>query len=346
MQNSYLSVYARRSFQVPDRAQVKTLLLRLSYDDGVVAYLNGEEVVRRGLGNPGDPVAFDTPSTDHEASGFDPIDLTSRIPLLVQGTNLLAIEVHNRDLVSSDLSLHPHLAANQPVSGLPSGFTREVVAAGFRTPVGIAFAPDGRMFVAEKRGWIWAVEGGSVPPSPLLNLEEEINNAGDRWLLGLALDPDFTRNGYFYLLYVIDPLPGSPEVPAEQVTFGRLARFTAQGSTADPSSRKILLGHSAADGFVICHSSHAIGTVKFANDGTLFAGSGDGAHFDLTDSGQDVTSFDPACATTFGAANDLGAFRSQNIDTLAGKVVRVDPETGEGLPGNPYFNGDPFSIAS
>src|SRR5262245_39085731 len=142
MLGNYVTIYTRRSFPVDNPASVQTLVLRISYDDGFVAYLNGVEVLRRSMGADGSPVAFDTLASDHEAQGFEAFDLTSKIPLLTTGANLLAVEVHNRDLMSSDLSFHPNLQANVPVTGgpLPPGFVTDTLAGGFSSPVAVAFA--------------------------------------------------------------------------------------------------------------------------------------------------------------------------------------------------------------
>ena len=347
MENGYIAVFARRRFDA-DPAEIARLVLRIRYDDGFVAYLNGAEAARRSLGAEGTAVAFDAPADDHEAQGFESIDLTSKIPLLVAGTNVLAIEIHNRTLDSSDLSLDPVLAANEdPTCGpYPPGFCVTTYAGGFTSPVAVAFTGDGRMLVAERRGLVWVVEGGNRKPDPFIDLQAEINNAGDRGLLGIEVDRNFSTNGHVYFLHVVDPMPGSPEEASESITFGRLTRYTAVGDAVDPASRKMLIGTSAQDGFIHCHSSHAIGSVKQGLDGGLFAGTGDGGHFDFTDGGQDVTAFDAGCATTFGAANDIGALRSQRLDSLAGKLVRIDPDTGLGLPDNPYFDGDASSVRS
>jgi glucose/arabinose dehydrogenase len=347
MEGNYLTVYARREFQASP-ASIESLVLRIRYDDGFVAYLNGVEVARRGLGAEGDPVAFDTPAGDHEATGFESIDISSKIPFLAGGTNVLAIEVHNRDLGSSDLSLHPNLQANVPIptGPWPPGFDLVTVQGGFQTPVAVAFAGDGRMFVGEKRGLVWVVKDGATLATPFIDLQDEVGNASDRGLLGIELDPDFATNGFVYFLYVVDPTAGAPDESGQTITFGRLTRYRASGDAAVPGSRRILLGSSEEDGFIHCHSSHAIGSVKFAADGSLFVGSGDGAHFDFTDGGQDVTSFDPLCDDVFGDPSDIGALRSQDLDSLAGKILRIDPETGLGLPDNPFFDGDAASARS
>ena len=71
---------------------------------------------------------------------------------------------------------------------------------------------------------------------------------------------------------------------------------------------------------------------------------GDGAHFDRPDPG----GLDPGC---FGdgrtpTEQDIGAFRSLELYSLAGKLLRLDPHSGLGMPDNPFYDGDPASLAS
>ena len=89
MRGSYLTLYARRVFSLPDLETVKNLVLRMVYDDGFIAYLNGVEVVRRGLGADESPVSFDTPASDHEAHGFEDFDI-GEVAIALQKAELLA----------------------------------------------------------------------------------------------------------------------------------------------------------------------------------------------------------------------------------------------------------------
>jgi glucose/arabinose dehydrogenase/lysophospholipase L1-like esterase len=224
---------------------------------------------------------------------------------------------------------------------LPPDFIVENVASGatFVTPTGIAFAPDGRLFVAEKGGKVFIVENGTKLVQPFINLEDEILNNGDRGLLGITLNPEFASNGYIYLLYGVDP--NGDRVDDDAGAFGRLTRYSASSSNpnvADLSSRLVLIGEDWSTGIPNCHTSHGIGSVRFGSDGTLFVGSGDGA----PSSSQDAGGLHPDC---FGEGKlsedqDIGAFRAQYLGTLAGKILRIDPETGLGLPSNPYYTGD------
>lgn len=59
-------------------------------------------------------------------------------------------------------------------------------------------------------------------------------------------------------------------------------------------------------------------------------------------------SFDPGCQDLFGPIQDIGSLRSQSLDTLGGKVIRIDPETGNGIgPDNfPTLQPNPFYDAT
>jgi len=125
MENGALTLYARRSFEVPaGLGEIQYLLLRIRYDDGFVAYLNGIEVARRNVA--GNPPAFDEVASDlHEILGGigtydEEIDLTAVRDGLGEGTNVLAIEVHNYTADSTDLSLAAELVY---VAAAPEGPT-------------------------------------------------------------------------------------------------------------------------------------------------------------------------------------------------------------------------------
>ncbi|MBI4604068.1 MAG: DUF1800 family protein [Planctomycetes bacterium] len=115
-QPGYASVYVRARFQVADLAGVKDLIFRVDYDDGFAAYLNGTEIARKGL--PANP-AFNALATSHDAGSPEDIDITARKSLLVAGTNVLAIQVHNTSLGSSDLTMIPEILSREVLPGDP-----------------------------------------------------------------------------------------------------------------------------------------------------------------------------------------------------------------------------------
>ncbi len=117
MRGNYLSVYMTTTFEVPDVSAVDRLVLRVNYDDGFAAYLNGTMIVREGIS--GNPPRYNQTAASHDATGAEDFDVTARKSLLVDGTNTLAIQVHNRDLDSSDLSMIPELVSREILPGDP-----------------------------------------------------------------------------------------------------------------------------------------------------------------------------------------------------------------------------------
>ena len=106
----HASVFFRRSFTLEDPARIKWLALRLNYDAGFVAYLNGVEVLRRGL--TGSPVPYSAYATYHPRAGAADFDLGSATNLLVAGTNVLALQVHCSSSTPYTLAVTAELLGN------------------------------------------------------------------------------------------------------------------------------------------------------------------------------------------------------------------------------------------
>ncbi|RJQ36308.1 PKD domain-containing protein, partial [Candidatus Parcubacteria bacterium] len=209
------------------------------------------------------------------------------------------------------------------------GFEVETVASGFVLPTAMAFAPDGRIFIAQKGGTVRVVKDGVLLPDPVITLTD-INTFGDRGLIGIATDPNFLSNGYLYLSYTYENTPGSNFSGSKT---GRIVRVTMAGDSADESTKIVLVGtvdgnatSPSCDDFPVTADcipsdspSHSVGGLRFGPDGYLYATLGDGAHFDFA---------------------DVKSLRAQNIDSLAGKLLRINPD-GTAPSDNPFFNGDP-----
>ena len=105
MAGNYLTVFLRRSFEIEDLDRVARVILSVDYDDGFVAYINGEEVARANL----DAIEFDSPTTvNHEAGAAEEFQVEN-LGLLREGENILAVQGHNTGLDSSDFSISPFL---------------------------------------------------------------------------------------------------------------------------------------------------------------------------------------------------------------------------------------------
>jgi glucose/arabinose dehydrogenase len=228
-------------------------------------------------------------------------------------------------------------------ASLPPDFRDDAVPGPWEFAVGATFDADGRLFVWEKAGRVWIVEDGLASSTPLLDISDEVGDWSDHGLSGFALDPDFETNGQVYLLYVVDRHHlvhfGTPQYDPtvddyNSVTIGRITRYQATSqsglSVVDPVTRSVLLGEDAASGFPIC-GAHGVGSLVFGEDGTLLASCGDGALAELQE---------PSCldAGILQAKEAIGSKRSQLIDSLNGKILRLDPATGDGVPSNPYYD--------
>lgn len=118
-----ISVFVRKKFNISNLSAVKELLLDLDYDDGFVVYINGYEVARENLGSVGDITPYNTTTPDYvnplltNGSPLAHYDLSDNIKYLVEGENVLAIQIHNISETSSDLLLYPFLTAGSTVKG-------------------------------------------------------------------------------------------------------------------------------------------------------------------------------------------------------------------------------------
>lgn len=231
------------------------------------------------------------------------------------------------------------------------------------------------VLLAQKKGSVRVFDraSSSILTARFISLESETNNASDRGLLGITVDPDFPIRPYVYLLYTYDP----PELPfpcpiidganncrdGKGARVSRLVRVEADPNAVPPyskaktSSLVVLLGTNSTysnigapdvdastlpddtsppscdvggvpvqDCLPIDSRTHTIGTVIFGPDKKLYVSNGDGSEY--------------------SPSVDRRALRAQNIDSLAGKVMRIDPDTGQGLADNPFYDGNPNSNRS
>ena len=107
MKGKYSRVYARREFASSDLENARKVVLAVNYDDAFIAYLNGTEIIRKGIKDGNGPDASGI--AGHEANGFESFELKNVAKLLKTGNNILAIEGHNAKSASSDFTLDPVL---------------------------------------------------------------------------------------------------------------------------------------------------------------------------------------------------------------------------------------------
>lgn len=277
-------------------------------------------------------------------------------------------------LAQTFLGLALSLATGAQAATLPDGFRESIVFSGLSNPTSVRFAPDGRVFVAEKRGVIKVFNSLSdTTPDVFADLNVNVYNFWDRGLLGMALDPQFPTFPYVYVLYTYDaepggtaPLWGTPGVYSDPcptppgptadgcVVSARLSRLEAAGNRVTGGEQVLI------EDWCQQYPSHSIGDLAFGRDGALYVSGGEGASFNFVDYGQDGDPLNPCDDPPAGIGGTQttptaqgGALRSQDLRTnpggqnfdpvtLDGAILRINPDTGDAPSDNPLFgSSDP-----
>jgi glucose/arabinose dehydrogenase len=175
----------------------------------------------------------------------------------------------------------------------------------FDSPVYVT-APPGdtsRVFVVEQGGTIRVVRDGKKLSTPFLDVRGKVTAGGEQGLLSLAFAPDYATSGLFYVYY-------TNKQGNEQV----FEYHRASADRADPASARQVLEQADQE------PNHNGGLLLFGPDRQLYIGIGDGG----------------------GAGDQHGAHgNGQNLGTLMGKILRIDPKASGGRPftipaGNPF----------
>ncbi|MHC4341599.1 MAG: PQQ-dependent sugar dehydrogenase, partial [Planctomycetota bacterium] len=180
-------------------------------------------------------------------------------------------------------------------TGLPQPTPLNTVVAfpnvSFPDPVFLTVAPGDQdnLYVVEQDGRIQVFENDPTTSIKrlFLDIAVKVNSSGsEEGLLGLAFDPDYETNGFFYVNYTASS-------PRRTV----IARYTATGAplAGDAATEQILLEFDQPE------DNHNGGMLAFGRDGMLYIATGDG-----------------------GSGNDPDD-NAQNLGNLLGKILRIDP---------------------
>lgn len=321
-------------------------------DDGIRLWVNGELIIDQFI---------DQPATTH--SGTIQLEAGVLVDIRMEyyengGQAVQQLRWSSASQVKEIVPQSALYAADDPPPIVGDNLVSQDIVTGLPNPTSLDWTPDGNtMYVSLKRGEVRTVQNGVLETTPFIDISDIVNGTRDRGLLDIAVHPDFENTPYVYLLFTYDP----PEVNGNTGLAGpdgrgnragRLIRVTADINTnyrtAVAGSEVVLLGTNSTwdnfngfanstndfneppaginpDGtniqdFVASDSeSHTIGGIEFGTDGNLFVSIGDGTSYN---------------------ARDPRTVRVQDIDNLSGKILRIDPITGEGVSDNPFFNGD------
>ena len=175
----------------------------------------------------------------------------------------------------------------------------------FDAPLYVTAPPGDRrsVFVVERAGTIRVVRDRRRLSRPFLDISGDVSTDVERGLFSMAFAPDYADSGRFYVYYTDEQ---------GDLRIDELRRAGTSADRADPRSRRSLLR--------IPHrqfGNHNGGQLQFGPDGMLYAGTGDGG----------------------GGGDPLG--NGQNLGSLLGKLLRIDPRPAGGRPyripaGNPF----------
>ncbi len=189
------------------------------------------------------------------------------------------------------------------------GLRLQKIAETLAFPTFITHAGDGsnRLFITEQRGTIRVVENGALVPGNFLDISQEVECCGEQGLLSMAFHPDFAANGFFFVYFI------------DQDDNVVIARYHSApvGNKTDNETQTIILKIEQPTPI------HNGGQLRFGPDGYLYIGTGDGGSF--SNSGD-------------GSGKDT-ANNGQRLDTLLGKILRIDVDHGDPYaipPSNPY----------
>src|SRR4030095_2716264 len=184
----------------------------------------------------------------------------------------------------------------------PSGATiqLEQVGSGLNLPVTVANAGDGsgRIFIVQQTGQIRILSGGTLLPTPFLDISALVSCCGEQGLLGLAFHSGYATNGFFYVDYT--NVAGDTVVARYEVS-------ATEPNVAGPASAQTVLTQDQP------FANHNGGQLAFGPDGYLYVAFGDGG----------------------GAGDPQG--NGQNLETWLGKLLRVDVN-GDDFPDDPNRN--------
>ena len=277
--------YFRTTFNYTGELSGAILTFSNIVDDGAVFYLNGVEIKRLFMTNDTTPVFYATLASNHEASAFDVFNVSGALveSALVQGTNVLAVEVHQTTAGSTDIVFGSALSVSvAPVTPAPLrlplvpptyGYTLVNAFPGltFGSPLCFATPPGetNRLFILDKGGHMYVITNLANPNvTDFMNLAR-VDTQSESGLIGLAFHPGYATNRYFFLFYSVT----TNSTQGTGVLHQRVARFQTMASNPNralESTEVVLINQRDTAG------NHNGGDLHFGADGLLYVSLGDG----------------------------------------------------------------------
>jgi glucose/arabinose dehydrogenase len=168
--------------------------------------------------------------------------------------------------------------------------------ADFDAPVYLTSPPGdrARQFVVEQGGRVMIVRDGRKLGTPFLDISGQVTAGGEQGLLSIAFPPDYADSGLFYVYFT------------DETGDQRIVEYRRRDADhADPGSARLVLRMDDSE------VNHNGGLMLFGPDGLMYVGTGDGG----------------------GGGDQHGARgNAQNLGSLLGKILRIDPRAAGGQP--------------
>jgi glucose/arabinose dehydrogenase len=164
------------------------------------------------------------------------------------------------------LSVPPANAAT-----FPAGFTDTTVSSNLSDAISAGKLPDGRLIVGRRGGTVTVLNTDGTGLQDVLQLSP--CQEGEQGLLGIAVDPQFSTNHFFYVYYTFAAggVCGGQGFPSDSGSKNRVSRFTLNGNSAAGTESMLLDNMPEWPG-----NNHNGGDIHIAQDGLMYVGVGDG----------------------------------------------------------------------
>ena len=355
--NKHITTWFRRTFSATNVAQVSRLKLSLKRDDGVRVFLNGAEIARdnltTGTVSAGTEASNDVSSSNEEIFIYFNVDPS----LLIEGQNILAVEIHQEDSDSSDLSFDLELSAARNLAGATPSWSV--------TPPGASVSPEGLFNATDPGSYTVTATSGA------LTVDATISVGSDN-VVTLAARDEFlwengsttstiriTRSGNLLSPLIVPLVVGGEAISGEDFSVLPTSVTIPPGqsmveflvSTLDDSGREgnELVSIAPVSAGLFSVGSPALASVTILDDeSALTAQPEAGTNFTVTVNQSGVLAGSLLAAEEFVVAGDYWKYSDSGAEPAAGwrGLLFDDSAWQEGLAEFGYGNGSEATTVS